>query len=151
MKMRGPAVAGFLAALFVLAAGGEARAQVQCEVLNIQASTEGTSVSEALQSYSSRLMRPPLNGFTSFTLTSTQRLQLTAGRSQPLNLGHGISGELRLTSTRREGSRLRLRLILRRGDQTLLNTLVVVSAGHPFFVAGPIIPGGTLVVGISCQ
>jgi len=152
MKIRGTGLAGLLAACVVLSANGVARAEeVQCEVLSIRASTDGTAISQSLEPYRPQLMRPPLNAFTSFTLIETRQLRLSAGASQPLTLGNDIGGELRLVSSRPERERLRLRLTLRRGEQTLVNSQVALTRSHPFFVAGPIIPGGTLVVGIVCR
>ena len=149
-RPRSRAFAGLVAALVVLLAAGAARAQaVQCEVLSIRASTSGSELAGPLEAYRAQLLRAPLNAFTSFELTGTERSRLSPGGTQQLRLGNGITGELRLEST--ADSLLRLRLVLRRESQTLLNTQLATTRGHPFFVAGPIIPGGTLVVGIVCR
>ncbi len=91
------------------------------------------------------------NGFSAFELLNTQSLHLDASTPQTFQLPDGISGELHLQTVRNQ--RPRLRLILRRGTQTLLNTRVAITPGHPFFVAGPSIAGGqaTLILGIRCQ
>ncbi len=151
MRARGPVVAGLLAAVVALSFGAGAGAQqAQCEVLSIRASTEGADVGAALEAYRAQLMRPPLNAFTSFVLMGSQTLRLEPGAAQTLTLGDGITGELRVLEAARPG-RQRLRLILRRGEQTLVNSQVALTAGHPFFVAGPMIPGGTLVLGVICR
>lgn len=151
MRVRGPLVAGLLVLLATLSSSARAEAQqVQCEVLSIRASDAGSDVGAALEAYRAQLMRAPLNAFTSFALLGSQTLRLSPGAEQPLTLADGITGELRLLEPPNP-DRQRLRIILRRGGQTLVNSQVSLTAGHPFFVAGPLIPGGTLVLGVICR
>jgi hypothetical protein len=123
--------------------------QMQCSVHSIRASNESSTISPALEVFRNFFGRPPLSSFTAFELISTRAVTLASGRDSPLDMGHGVSGQLRLQSS--SGAQRVLNLVLRHTDRTLLNTRFGVSPGHPFFVVvGSVIPEGTLVLGIIC-
>lgn len=151
MTRRGPILLGLFAAAFTIAMASTASAQqIQCQIHSIRASTGGGEISDGLDPFRYLLLRPPLSAFTSFDLLSTRSVSLSTGGSQPLQLGHNITGQIQLNSV--QGSQRELNLALSHQGRNLLNTTFRVTPGHPMFiVAGSVIPQGTLVLGIVCR
>ena len=123
---------------------------IQCNLLAIRASNNGGGIDPSLNNYKVQLKRPPFSAFKSFRLIKKQILTLHLKRKVNFVT---ISGNVRgsLTFERIKGRFLNLRLVLFKGKKELLRTLVSVLKGKPFFIAGPSIRGGTLIMGIICK
>ena len=151
MRRQAPILFGALVIAMISFTTVEANGQqLTCEVHALRASASGGEISPELEPYRTHLLRPPLSTFTSFQIIQSQTVTLNTGRSLPLQLQHGIGGEIELTAS--ENGRHQLSLALRHEDRTLVNTRFRASAGHPFFVVvGSVIPSGTLVLGFICR
>lgn len=122
----------------------------KCQLLAIKASNSGTGVDSKINSYITQLQRPPFSSFSKFDLLKNENITLSLNNTASFqNIAGNINGSL--TLERIQNSLLFLRLILNRGGTELLRTLVSVTRGHPFFIAGPSVSDGTLIMGIICQ
>lgn len=137
--------------LILIGITGYAEAQnVQCNLLAIEADNIEVGIDPLLNTYKDQFSRPPFSAFRHFKLIKTYNLKLVLNQKVDfVGIPEGISGSL--TFEKEKDSFINLRLLLFRANKELLRVLVAVSRGKPFFIAGPSIRSGTLIIGIICK
>ena len=123
---------------------------IDCELLAIKASIDGRYIDSSLNRYRIQLSRPPFTAFTTFKLIKKKNIRLGLKKRVNFRLIKGrINGFI--IFEKRKGNFYNLRLILFKKRRELLRTLVSVLKGRPFFIAGPSLKNGTLIIGIICR
>ena len=120
--------------------GSDTGASVSGEVRVILGTDEGAGVDEALAGLAPQLSRQ-FTRFSGFRQHSAQRFSLTPGNAISLGLPGGGSATIQVVGV--EGDTWELRVTIPGGGGTIR------TSGGFFFVGGPRVAGGTLILAIS--
>jgi hypothetical protein len=121
-----------------LAPAASAQESATVSVAVILASTGDGGVDAALRSRESRL-RSQFSRYTQFQLHGQQRLQLTEGRTQTIQVPGGVNASILLVSVRDGNYNLQVQV-------TGGSTTVRSPRNSLFFVGGPSVQGQTLIL-----
>lgn len=143
------------AALFALAPVGVASADVDCTVLEIEASkADAPSTDPDLKPLERKLKKPPLSSWNSFKRLGSSQVKLAPQQVGSVSLVHGKAGVLLREVNERAGKKPRVSLGITlddTGGKRFIDTKVNVDAGDYFVVARPLPADKGHLVALTCK
>ena len=144
-----------LAVVAVAAAAAPARADVNCSVVEIEASTAASpSVDGDLRQFEKRFKRPPYSSWNSFKRLGGTTVTLAPQKQGDAQLVHGKVGLLLRDVIERGGKRPRLSIGVTLDDSAgkrVVDTKINVDAGDWFMWARPMPGDKGHLVALSCK
>jgi hypothetical protein len=139
---------GVLLSLSITVSDANADDRTRCEILTVQASNNGTGVSQELSQFADLFKKEPFSAFNSFDLIDRQVVDLELTVPKALNLPENIKGSLNLNG--RIGKQIDLTLTLTRKNKSPITIRGHASPGSPLIAAGMTSPRGRWVFGVIC-
>lgn len=120
--------------------------KVALRVMVVHATSEGNQVDPRLQNLTKYLSHLK---YTSYELLQTHTAELGANGKQSFAIEGGFKVTIELLS--KEESKARMRVVMARGAEKLLDTTLSVNRNGTFIVAGPKYKGGILVLPLTAR
>ena len=120
--------------------------KVALRVMVVHATSTGNKVDPRLQNLTKYLSHLK---YTSYELLQTHNAELSANGKQSFAIEGGFKVTIELLS--KEDSKARMRVVMARGSEKLLDTTLSVNRNGTFIVAGPKYKGGILVLPLTAK
>ncbi len=134
------------------AQSGEA-ASASCTVTELVATNDKKGVDPKLERFKSKLTKPPLTAFDSFTFLGEQKLAIERQKPQHAKLVNGNLTLLFKDKLTVEGGKPRLRIGVEHDDKDgtrVVSTVVVFDSGDTVLVGGKPFEKGTYFLALGC-
>jgi hypothetical protein len=120
--------------------------KVALRVMVVHATSNGNKIDARLENLTKYLSHLK---YTSYELLQTHTAELGTNGKQSFNIEGGFKVTIELLS--KEDSKARMRVVMARGDEKLLDTTLSVNRNGTFIVAGPKYQGGILVLPLTAR
>jgi hypothetical protein len=120
--------------------------KVALRVMVVHATSTGNKIDSRLQNLTKYLSHLK---YTSYELLQTHTAELGANGKQSFAIEGGFKVTIELLS--KEQSKARMRVVMARGAEKLLDTTLSVNRNGTFIVAGPKYKGGILVLPLTAR
>ncbi len=138
-----------LAVLGMVSVTALSSAGMQCEIMTINASNDGTGIDPKLSPYATIFQSSPFSKFNSFALVARQAFQVELKTPKSLELPDKIAGSLQMNSF--AGDKFDLTLTLARAEGKPIRINGIASPNSPILAAGMKSPTGIWVFGVMCS
>jgi DNA-binding NtrC family response regulator len=122
---------------------------VNCKVLTIEATNDGSGVAQPLREYASVFSQKPFDTFNSFRLVSEKEYTLPLNKPLTLSLPDQLNGTLAFKGKSNNNLQLTLKLAKAQNPPIIIDGKA--GNGIPFMAAGFKSPNGRWILAVKCN